>query len=37
MGAFGELLTTWWIWAGIIALLALGGLLFYVRNQREED
>jgi LPXTG-motif cell wall-anchored protein len=37
MGAIGELFTTWWFILGIVALLGLGGLLFYMRSQREED
>jgi hypothetical protein len=33
----GDLAGTWWLWLLLIALVALIGVLFYVRNQKEED
>ncbi|MBL8794319.1 MAG: hypothetical protein JNM56_10475 [Planctomycetia bacterium] len=35
--AFGELLKEWWLWTGIVVLLGLVGLLFYLRNRSEDD
>jgi len=35
--AFMDLVTTWWLWVGIIAILALLGVLYYVRNKQDED
>lgn len=34
---FGDLIATWWIWAGLIALIGLIGLLVYVRNKAPDD
>ncbi len=33
----GDVLGAWWFWAGIVAIGALVGLLFYVRKQGEDD
>jgi hypothetical protein len=34
---FSDLIGTWWIWAGLILLIGLIGLLVYVRNKAPED
>lgn len=31
-----ELLSTWWLWLGIIVILGLVGLLFYLRNKGDD-
>ncbi len=31
-----DLATTWWLWAGIIVILGLLGLLFYLRNKTDD-
>lgn len=35
--AFKDLAQTWWLWAGIIAILGLLGLLYYLRNKTDDD
>jgi len=34
--AFGDLVGAWWLWAGIIAILGLLGLLYYLRNKSDD-
>jgi hypothetical protein len=34
---FSDLVGTWWIWAGLVVLIGLIGLLVYVRNKAPED
>jgi hypothetical protein len=36
-GAFKELIKEWWLWGGIVLVLVLVGVLYYVRNKQEED
>ncbi|MBL8794320.1 MAG: hypothetical protein JNM56_10480 [Planctomycetia bacterium] len=33
----GDLIGAWWIWAGVIVLVGLIGLLVYVRNKAPSD
>jgi hypothetical protein len=33
---FKDLMSAWWLWAGIIIILGLVGLLFYLRNKTED-
>jgi hypothetical protein len=33
---FKELVSAWWLWAGIIVILGLLGLLYYLRNKTED-
>jgi hypothetical protein len=35
--AFSEVMSQWWLWLGIVALIALVGVLIYLRNKPEED
>lgn len=37
MDAFLGLFKEWWIWAGIIAIVALIVLLFYIRKNGGDD
>jgi len=34
--AFKDLAAAWWLWAGIILILGLVGLLFYLRNKTDD-
>jgi LPXTG-motif cell wall-anchored protein len=34
--AFKDLMSAWWLWAGIIIILGLVGLLFYLRNKTDD-
>jgi hypothetical protein len=34
--AFKDLMGAWWLWLGIILILGLLGLLFYLRNKTED-
>jgi len=34
--AFRELISAWWLWAGIIVILGLLGLLYYLRNKTDD-
>jgi hypothetical protein len=36
-GAFKELFAEWWIWAGLVAVVVLLGVLYKVRKNQEED
>jgi hypothetical protein len=36
-GVVSELAKQWWLWTGIILLLGLVGLLFYLRNRTDDD
>lgn len=33
---FSDLVGAWWLWLGIIAILGLLGLLFYLRNKTDD-
>ncbi len=37
MAGIKELFKEWWLWGGIVAIIGLLGLLFYLRKQQEED
>jgi hypothetical protein len=34
--AFKDLMGAWWLWLGIILILGLLGLLFYLRNKTDD-
>jgi hypothetical protein len=36
-GAFKALLGEWWLWGGIVLVVVLFGVLYYVRNKQDED
>jgi len=33
----GDLFSAWWFWAGVVAILALVGVLIFLRTRRPED
>jgi hypothetical protein len=35
--AIKELLTTWWLWVGLIVIAGLLGYLYYLRNHQDDD
>jgi hypothetical protein len=34
--AFTDLMKTWWLWVGILAIVGLLGVLFYLRNKTDD-